>query len=239
MRNLKNDWELKDRTISLHTVAEVARSLKHLKDKMVFVGGAVVSLYTDDPAADEIRPTSDIDLTVMLMSYGEWVQMQEELASLDIFPDPAGPSIFRYKLRDIPLDIIPFQDSSLGPSNRWYALGMNDLLNIEVHGEQIQIFPPPCFLATKFEAFNSRGRDYRTSHDIEDIVYVLDNRATIAEEIIDASTEIRSFIKDSIRKILDRGLLDEVLTAHINPLMLGERLPLLQEKIDRILTESA
>lgn len=39
---------------------------------MVFVGGAVVSLYTDDPAADEIRPTSDIDLTVMLMSYGEW-----------------------------------------------------------------------------------------------------------------------------------------------------------------------
>lgn len=105
-----------------------------------------------------------------------------------------------------------------------------------VNGEQIQILPPPCFLATKFEAFNSRGRDYRTSHDIEDIVYVLDNRTTIAEEIIGASMEIGSFLKDSIKKILDRGLLEEVLTAHINPLILRERLPLLQEKINRILT---
>ena len=52
-------------------MAEVASSLKHLKPKMVFVGGAVVSLYTDDPAADEIRPTSDIDLTVVLSTYAE------------------------------------------------------------------------------------------------------------------------------------------------------------------------
>lgn len=29
---------------------------------MVFIGGAVISLYTDDPAAEEIRPTSDIDM---------------------------------------------------------------------------------------------------------------------------------------------------------------------------------
>jgi len=62
---------LENRTINLKVVAEVASSLKHLKPKMVFVGGAVVSLYTDDPAADEIRPTSDIDLTVVLSTYAE------------------------------------------------------------------------------------------------------------------------------------------------------------------------
>ncbi len=38
-----------------------------------------------------------------------------------------------------------------------------------------------AFLATKFEAFKDRGGDYRTSHDFEDIVYVLDNRTTIVE----------------------------------------------------------
>lgn len=36
---------------------------------MVFIGGAVVSLYTDDSAADEIRPTSDIDMTINLANY--------------------------------------------------------------------------------------------------------------------------------------------------------------------------
>lgn len=41
---------------------EVANALQDFKVQMVFVGGAVVSLYTNDPAADEIRPTHDIDV---------------------------------------------------------------------------------------------------------------------------------------------------------------------------------
>jgi hypothetical protein len=38
---------------------------------MVFVGGAVISLYTDDPATDEVRPTSDIDLTLQFYPEGK------------------------------------------------------------------------------------------------------------------------------------------------------------------------
>ena len=57
---------MENRIINIAVVAEVAKALKELKDQMVFVGGAVVSLYTDDPAADEIRPTADIDLTLKL-----------------------------------------------------------------------------------------------------------------------------------------------------------------------------
>lgn len=49
--------------INISVVAEVAAALKEVKEEMVFVGGAVVSLYTDDPAADEIRPTQDIDFS--------------------------------------------------------------------------------------------------------------------------------------------------------------------------------
>ena len=60
----------------------------------------------------------------------------------------------------------------------------------------------------QIEAFNNRGTDYRISHDIEDIIYVIDNRTSIVEE---------------------------VLLAHIHPSMIEERLPIVEEKITRIL----
>lgn len=55
---------MENRVINIAVVAAVAAALKDLKDEVVFVGGAVVSLYTDDPAADEIRPTQDVDMTL-------------------------------------------------------------------------------------------------------------------------------------------------------------------------------
>jgi hypothetical protein len=59
---------LENRIINIAVVAEVAEALKDVKDQMVFVGGAVVSLYTDDPAADEIRPTQDIDMALNIVN---------------------------------------------------------------------------------------------------------------------------------------------------------------------------
>ena len=73
---------MNNKVINLALVAQVANGLQELKDKMVFIGGAVISLYTDDPAAEEIRPTSDIDMTINLANYIEWAQMQERLAEL-------------------------------------------------------------------------------------------------------------------------------------------------------------
>ena len=71
---------MKNRTINIGVVAEVAQALKELKGQMIFVGGAVVSLYADDPAADEIRPTSDIDMTVNLLNYKDWAKIQKRLS---------------------------------------------------------------------------------------------------------------------------------------------------------------
>lgn len=47
---------------------EVANALQDFKEQMVFVEDAVVSLYTNDPAADEIRPTHDIDVTLNIIN---------------------------------------------------------------------------------------------------------------------------------------------------------------------------
>ena len=59
---------MENRTINIAVVAEVAEALQHIKQDIVFVGGAVVSLYANDPAADEIRPTQDIDMTLNIIN---------------------------------------------------------------------------------------------------------------------------------------------------------------------------
>ncbi|WP_088656191.1 hypothetical protein [Geofilum rhodophaeum] len=99
----------------------------------------------------------------------------------------------------------------------------------------MKILSAPCYLATKFEAFNSRGSDYRTSHDMEDIIYVLDNRMGIVEEIAKDDSRIAHFIQEQIQNITNRGMMQEVLVAHIHPLMLAERMSIVEEKIVQII----
>lgn len=64
---------MENKTINIQLVAKVAKALGTLNEKIVFVGGAVVSVYADDPAADEVRPTDDIDFTLELAGYGHWI----------------------------------------------------------------------------------------------------------------------------------------------------------------------
>jgi predicted nucleotidyltransferase len=226
---------MENKTINLSVVAEVAIALQELKEKMVFVGGAVISLYTDDPAADEIRPTGDVDMTVSVMSYNNWTLLNDRLSQLGIYPDPEGHAICSYKYKDIPLDIMPAEDSPIGPANKWYKIGFENIQIAQVKDQEIQILSAPCFLATKFEAFNHRGKDYRTSHDIEDIIYLIDNRINIVQETKSSNREIIHFLQDEFEKIKKSGLFEEVLSAHIHPLIIQERQEIVIKKINEIL----
>ena len=226
---------MENRIINIATVAEVAEALKEIKEQVVFVGGAIVSLYTDDIAADEIRPTKDIDLTLNIYNLSHWESFQERLAEIGFYPDPHGQSICGYKYKNIPIDIMATDDGPFGPSNRWYREGFKDLWTATAGAQEIQIFSAPCYLATKFEAFKSRGRDYRTSHDIEDIVNILDNRTSIVEEVLEAKENILLFLREQFNEIIHKGLLDEVLLAHIHPLMQEERMNMVKEKLEQIM----
>jgi predicted nucleotidyltransferase len=226
-----------NKTINITLVAQVAKGLKELNEKMVFIGGAVISLYTDDPAADDIRPTSDIDITINLANYTEWAQMQERLAELRFYPDPQGQSICSYKFQDIAIDIMPAEDSSIGVSNRWYKPGFKFIQHIELHeGITINILPSPYFLATKLEAFKDRGKkDFYGSHDFEDIIYLLDNRTTIVEEILTSAEDVKQYIIEELTAIKNHSQADEILAMHIHPLIREERFKMLKEKIEMII----
>ncbi|TKD66537.1 nucleotidyl transferase AbiEii/AbiGii toxin family protein [Flavobacterium sp. ASW18X] len=226
---------MENRVINIAVVAEIAAALKDIKEEMVFVGGAVVSLYTDDPAADEIRPTQDIDLTINIINLNHWEKVQEKLSALGFYPDPYGHAICSYKYKDIPVDIMAAEDGPLGPANRWYKIGFKNLWSATAKDQDIKILSAPCYLATKFEAFNDRGTDYRTSHDVEDIVNVLDNRINIVQEIKEDNPSVQAFIIQQLKVIIEKGLLQETLVSHIHPLVITERLPIVNEKITQIL----
>lgn len=226
---------MENREINIGVVAEVAEALQELREDMIFVGGAVISIYANDPAADEIRPTQDIDMALNIVSLHQWEQLQNKLQKLGFYPDSAGHSICSYKYKNIAVDIMSMEDGPLGSTNRWYKIGYNNAWLTQAKNQTIKVLSAPCYLATKFEAFNSRGNDYRTSHDVEDIIYVIDNRIEIIEEIEADEVSVRQFLRQQLSIIKKQGLLLEILAAHIHPLIQEERIPILEEKINQIL----
>lgn len=226
-----------NKIINLSIVAKVAKGLAELNEKMVFVGGAVIALYIDDPAADEIRPTSDIDMTIDLANYAEWAAMQDRLSELQFYPDPEGYSICSYAYDQISVDIMPAEDSTIGGSNRWYRPGFGHLQQVQISENlMIKILAPEYFLATKLEAFKDRGKnDYYGSHDYEDIVYFLDNRLDIVEEVLSSEEDVKNYIQNELRIIREHPHFEEILSAHIHPFVREERTKILLEKIDAII----
>jgi len=225
---------MKHREINLAVVAEVANALGELNDGVVFVGGAIVGVYADDPAADTVRPTEDVDLVLMLVDLNQ-IQLDEALLQKGFQPDMNGHAICSYRLGDIAIDIMSATDSLRGPSNRWYSVGFESLQKLDVEGIIIQVLSAPAYIATKFEAFNDRGQgDHRFSHDFEDIIYVVDNRMVIVEEVLGTDTRIREFLVNEFRNLMKSRHSQEIIESHLNQLIAAERYPILLEKLKAI-----
>ncbi|MBK6938640.1 MAG: hypothetical protein IPH13_00325 [Planctomycetes bacterium] len=71
------------------------------------------------------------------------------------------------------------------------------------HGLSIRVITAPCFLATKLEAFANRGHgDFVASHDLEDIVEVVNGRPTIESELSTTHAEVRNFVAQQFETLL-------------------------------------
>ena len=118
-----------------------------------------------------------------------------------------------------------------------YQLLIHQLQEIKLpEGVSINILPSPYFLATKLEAFKDRGKnDFYGSHDYEDIIYLLDNRIGIIEEILEAEGEVKDYIKQELTTIINHPQAEEILAMHIHPLVREERFQILMEKIEKLI----
>ena len=226
---------LQDKTINLRIVEKVALILKELNDEVIYVGGAVVSLYVTDEGAEQPRPTKDIDISVQISTYSQMDQLRIKLASKRIYPAPTETVMYRYSFDDILIDFIPYEETSLGPTNRWFKPGFKKAMTVPIGDTKIKILPASLFLATKWEAFKKRGGDPRTSHDFEDIIYVVDNNLEIVEDVKNAENDVQKFLKEMSTEILSHSSKNEIIECHINPYTMEERRKIIVSKLEDIL----
>lgn len=196
----------------------MANALAELEHKVVFVGGAVVELYCDDPARGEVRPTDDIDVVIELINRGSHADLEEKLRQIGFEHDIESSIICRFKYHDIIVDIMPTDAGILGFTNRWYKDGINNTVFIPLDNQTtIQIFDVAYFLASKIEALKSerRGKDFRFNSDFEDIIYIFDNSTDLLSVLLQAEIEVKTYLKNEIAQLLYRPYIDEEITANL------------------------
>lgn len=130
-----------------------------------------------------------------------------------------GAPICRWLVDGVPVDIMPTAGDLLGFGNRWYEPGIRGCARIEVEpGLTIRILTAPYFLATKLEAFRGRGAgDVRASHDLEDVVALVDGRPELAREVEASSPELRQFLADECTALLADPDFADAVRGHLLP----------------------
>jgi predicted nucleotidyltransferase len=207
---------LKNTSINLRVIQTIAHALGDLNDKIVYVGGAVVSLYINNPAAEDVRPTKDIDIGMELLSLGQLEQTRLELIRRGFRQTAEDDVMCRFRYGDIKVDVMSTKAVGWAPANPWFASGFASKEPVIIHRQQIHILPLAYFLASKFAAFNDRGtKDPRTSHDFEDIIYIFDNRTDIAEQILQAAGDVRQFLIAQLRSITEDRIKQEAIYGNL------------------------
>jgi len=185
-----------------------------LADEMVFVGGCATGLLITDPAAPPIRVTKDVDAIVQVVSLADYYKLSEKLRKCGFSEDVSpGAPICRWISENVMLDIMPLDEQILGFGNKWYAAAAAESKLVELPtGKSINIVSAPYFLITKLEAFDGRGNgDYLMSHDIEDIVAVMDGRQEIEEEVRFAEPALAKELSIRFKNLLnDRRFVDAI-----------------------------
>ena len=202
--------------INIVRIRTVAFALNALKEKVVFVGGATVSLYANRPVL-EIRITDDVDVLIEILNYKKRTELEGKLRDIGFLNDIESGIVCRYKIQGIIVDIMPTEDATVGFNNRWYKEGFENSVDYKIDATcNIKILKIPYFIATKLEAFKGRGKnDGRTSQDFEDIVFVLENRENIWQELYKTEGSINTYLKNEFTDLLNKKYLHEWIDCHV------------------------
>lgn len=153
-----------------------------------------------------------MDAIAEITSYAEFEAFGELLRALQFHEDAReGAPLCRWVQHEATLDGMPLDANILGFSNRWYRSAMESSVIERLADDlEIRIITGPYFLATKLEAFKGRGQgDFFGSHDLEDLISVVDGRAELVAEVQAGVADLRTYLRAEIRGLLKTpGFLD-------------------------------
>lgn len=182
---------------NVQRVELVAAALGDLRDELVLVGGCAASLLINAPTAPPPRVTYDVDLIAEVAALRNYHALEEQFTQLGFKRDmsPEAP-ICRWRLGEVEVDLMPTDETVLGFANRWYPLAAASSTRLALPSrKEINLISAPAFLATKFEAFQTRGGgDPLMSHDLEDIINVVEGRLAVEAEIAAGDPVLRVYL---------------------------------------------
>lgn len=204
---------------NLEILSLAVDQLDELADEMVFLGGCATGLLITDSAAPPIRVTQDVDAIVQVVSQADYYQLSEKLRAKGFTEDISDDApICRWVADLVVLDVMPTDTMILGFGTKWYAPAAekSDIVQLP-SGKSIRLVSAPYFLVTKLEAFDGRGRgDYLASHDIEDIIAVLDGRPLIVDEVKRAEPDLIRELSERFHELMQNTRFIESISGHLS-----------------------
>lgn len=209
----------------------VAEALGDLCEQVVFVGGAVAGLLVTDPMAEGVRATRDVD-AVIEAARANFHRIEEQVAARGFSRDMDSPVICRWIHREsgVLFDLMPVDAGVLGFSNRWYRYTVNSSERIDLGGGvAIRLASAVAFVAAKLEAFADRGAgDMLASHDLEDVLNIVDGREELAGELAHAPSLLKQTVGAAFATLLVHPDFTNVLPGLIAE---PERAGIVQERL--------
>jgi hypothetical protein len=226
------------RKSNLRMLAFMANKLGELKKEVVFLGGCTTALLITDPAVPDVRFTYDVDCIIDVISRINYREIEKTLRKQGFKQTAEDGVICRWRINDVILDIMPTEEKILGFSNRWYKAAIMHAMEKQLDDiERIRVVTAPYFLATKLEAFKDRGnKDFFASHDLEDIISVLDGRIELIKDIKESDSHVKKYLAEKFDGLLKERRFLEALPGHLNysPLMQQQRVSVVRERLNKI-----
>ncbi len=223
-----------------HNVVLVAKALARLGlSDAVFVGGATIPLRVTDAGAVPPRVTYDVDVVVDLRTRMEFYRLEKRLREAG-YSQPVGGPICRWTIDDVPVDLMPVDIGVLGFTNRWYGDLVRTAQSIRIApGLTIRVADPGMLLVTKLEAYQDRGGgDFALSHDITDVVTLLEGRPEIVAEVRRLGIDAKAFVRQVLSSLVSDEDFRFAIHGHLPPdAHSQERAEVVQQRLRALLNE--
>lgn len=224
--------------INTEQLFSVLDHLEQLEQRFIIVGGAIVGLLVDHPELIDFRPTKDVDILVEVASRIEYGRLEENLRAIGLKHDTSeGAPLCRWIVNNAAkLDVLPLDAGILGFSSEWFQEAWEHPQQITVEERNIETISPVYLIASKLAAFTNRGnQDFWMSHDLEDLITVIDGREKIVDEIRHSKADVREYISGKLREYLSESDFRQALPAYLDPDPASQqRLPSLHRKTEDI-----
>lgn len=217
----------------IENLEKAAAILSNISEQFVFTGGSIVILYAREDIYSEIRLTEDVDCVVKITTRSEYYQLADKLRKEGLSEcDRPNAPLCRWLYQESIIDIMPCGEEILGFSNRWYPDGIKNAVEYTLPSQRkIKVFSPLYLLATKIEAHIGRGKSFRFSKDVEDMIVLIDGYTTLEQDYYSAQSELKQYINHWFATNID----DLIESAYIScPSRDNEREKLIINIIEKI-----